>query len=642
MPRTKPSIATLLKELARTTSEALSLDSIVSFVQSHRGPSRTNLHRRIQTMLNTQAVQLGWLTVSPLMYVPIRQAVRGISFRVIPDASAIANEYLRSEWLYPFVDTTAPLRLANDKRLLPIVGRGVVGLMGWYAQHRVRAGDHLIVQIDHQRPNTIHLLSDYADTQHLDDAQVADQAIMQELHVHYRNGADEHTVAHAIVQLYTSASWRNSYPGLPWQQLRDMVQRQHARGETLAHGLGREIVQLQNELRHRRTRDSERGLWNGIAPRFSAVRIGFDSQDHELHDRLSITPIDTREDYSERINHGLEHGLYDVRVGDDEAETYGDGDEIDHDEAFLFDDDHTSALNDDEDYTDALRSSYDEERREDDDGDVHAYDDLSDAIDDDTFVLLFANRHPALTEWSTTLLKSMLPHERRQMIRAETDDDYNAILSKALQRLLPQAPQFMATLRNVVDVSTEDLTRGGQTYAAFDTAERSASLAVTHSDAPIHEDDDVFATGGEAIFAVESALRESEQLISRYMKSLQSSNLSERTIRRKRQFLRGFAQFLARYYTQSLDYATYATLDEYIFFFYPRHTAAVSPRNIRDMITALRDFYRYSELPAAQSAQAMYDCRHQAESVMRLLLRTHQYPHEMTHMVVHLFAPYTA
>jgi hypothetical protein len=640
MPRTKPSIATLLKELARTTSEALSLESIVSFVQSRRGPSRTNLHRRIQTMLTTQAVQLGWLTVSPLMYVPIRQAMRGICFRVIPDASAIANEYLRSEWLYPFIDATTPLRLANDKRIMPLVGRGVIGLAGWYAQHRVRVGDHIIVQIDHHRPNTIHLLNDSADAQHLDDAQTADHAIMQELHLHYRNGADEHTVAHAIAQLYATAPWRNLYPGLPWQQLRDTVQRQHARGETLAHGLGREIVQLQHELRQRRLRDSDRGLWNGIAPRFSAVRIGFDSQDHELHDRLSITPIDTREDYSERINHGLEHGLYDVRVGDDESDAYADDDDIDHDEAFLFDD-HTSALSDDEDYTDALRSSYEDEPR-DDEYDHNAYDDLSDAIDDDTFVLLFANRHPALTEWSTILLKSMLPHERRQMIRAETDDDYNAILSKALQRLLPQVPQFMSTLRNVVDVSTEDLTRGGQTYAAFDDVERRSSLSVASSDLPIHEDDDVFATGGEAIFAVESALRESEQLLSRYIVSMQSSQLGERTIRRKRQFLYGFAQFLARYYTQSLDYATYATLDEYIFFFYPRHTAAVSPRNIRDMITALRDFYRYSELPAAQSAQAMYDCRHQAESVMRLLMRTHQYPHEMTHMVVHLFAPYTA
>ena len=99
MPRTKPSIATLLKELARTTSEALSLDSIVSFVQSRRGPSRTNLHRRIQTMLSTQAVQLGWMTVSPMQYVPIRLAVRGICFRVIPDASAIAVSNLNERGL---------------------------------------------------------------------------------------------------------------------------------------------------------------------------------------------------------------------------------------------------------------------------------------------------------------------------------------------------------------------------------------------------------------------------------------------------------------------------------------------------------------------------------------------------------------
>ena len=641
MPRTKPSIATLLKELARTTSEALSLDSIVAYVQSNRGPSRTNLHRRIQTMLSTQAVQLGWLQVAPHNYLPIRHAVRGICFRVIPDAAAIAGEYLRSEWLYPFIDTSAQVRLANTKRILPIIGRGLIGLTGWYTQHRLRVGDHIIVQIDHQRPNTIHLLCDYIDDQHLDDAHLADYMITQELQHQYRSGADEHAVAYALIQLYTSAPWRNAYPGQPWQQLRDAVQRQHARSDALTHGLGREIVQLQDALRLRRLRDSERGLWNGIAPRFSAVRIGFDSHDHELHDRLSITPIDTREDYSERINHGLEHGLYDVRVGDDEHDTYTeDEDDTDHDEAFLFDD-HTSALNDDEEYTDALRSSYDDEHR-DDESSLDAYDDLSDAIDDDTFVLLFANRHPALTEWSTMLLKSMSPSERRQMIRAETDDDYNAILSKALQRLIPQVPQFMSTLRTVANFGDDDVTRGGQTYAAFDGAERSASLTAAPIDAPMHEDDDVFATGGEAIFAVESALRESEQLIARYITSLQSTKLSERTIRRKRQFLRGYAQFLARYYTQSLDYASYATLDEYIFFYYPRHTSAVSPRNVRDMITALRDFYRYSELPVAQAAQAMYDCRHQAEAVMRLLLRTHQYPHEMTRMVVHLFAPYTA
>ncbi|MBM4413300.1 MAG: hypothetical protein FJ040_07650 [Chloroflexi bacterium] len=638
MPRTKPSIATLLKELARTTSESLSLDAIVAHVQTHRGPSRTNLYRRVQTMLTEQSVQLGWVSIAPLAYVPLRHAMRGISFRIIPDAAAISNDYLRSEWLYPFVDVSAPIRLGSDKRILPSYGPGLFGMLGWYAQHRVRPGDHIIVQLDHHRPNTIHLLCDHVDTQHLADAHLVDGLIMQELQHQYRNGADEHAVVHAIVQLYVNASWRNAYPGQPWQHLRDAVQRQHARGETLAHGIGREIVQLQNELRLRRTRDSERGLWNGIALRYSAVRIGFDSQEHELHDQLSITPIDTREDYTERINHGLEHGLYDVRVGEDESDTFADDDA---DEPFLFDD-RSPALDDEEDYTDALRSSYDEDEHHEDDYAGNDYDDLSDAIDDDTFVLLFANRHPALVEWSTMLLKSMLPHERRQMIRAETDEDYNAILSKALQRLLPNEPQFMSTLRAIGDLAHPDQTYGGRTYAAFDSAERTASQSIRPSTEPTHEDDDVFATGGEAIFAVESALRESEQLIQRYVKTLQQSKLSDRTIRRKRQFLRGFAQFLARYYTQSLDYARYATLDEYIYFYYPRHTAAVSPRNIRDMITALRDFYRYSELPVANAAQAMYDCRHQAEAVMRLLLRTHQYPHEMTKMVVHLFAPYTA
>jgi hypothetical protein len=41
-------------------------------------------------------------------------------------------------------------------------------------------------------------------------------------------------------------------------------------------------------------------------------------------------------------------------------------------------------------------------------------------------------------------------------------------------------------------------------------------------------------------------------------------------------------------------------------------------------------------------AQALYEAHEQAEEVLRLLERTHHYPNEMTALVVHLFAPYTA
>ena len=155
-------------------------------------------------------------------------------------------------------------------------------------------------------------------------------------------------------------------------------------------------------------------------------------------------------------------------------------------------------------------------------------------------------------------------------------------------------------------------------------------------------DDDVFSTGGEALFAVETALRESDALIRAYTEKLEIAALAQSTIRRKIQYVRGYSQFLARYYTKSLDAATYATFDEYVFFYYPRHATAIAPRNARDLLSALREFYR-SEVPVVVPiAQALYACRDEAEAVLRLLVATHQYPHEMTSLVVHLFAPYTA
>jgi hypothetical protein len=216
-------------------------------------------------------------------------------------------------------------------------------------------------------------------------------------------------------------------------------------------------------------------------------------------------------------------------------------------------------------------------------------------------------------------------------------------LSVALQRILPTVPSLMETLRPTNELAALDPTDGGQSYAAFQIAEFAAAQAVElPEDTSPMSDDDVFSTGGEALFAVETALRESDLCIKRYTQALEASGLASSTIRRKVQYVHGFSQFLARYYTRSLDAASYATMDEYVFFYYPRHASAIAPRNARDLLSALRDFYR-SQIPAlVPVSQALYACRDEAEAVLRLLVSTHQYPHEMTSLVVHLFAPYTA
>jgi site-specific recombinase XerD len=122
--------------------------------------------------------------------------------------------------------------------------------------------------------------------------------------------------------------------------------------------------------------------------------------------------------------------------------------------------------------------------------------------------------------------------------------------------------------------------------------------------------------------------------------------LSQATIRRKVQVLTGLAQFLARYYTKALPEVTYAMYDEYLFFHYPRHHTNRVARSVRTMISTLREFYQQlaqqGDPRALTAANAMYACRAQAEQVLALLIRIQQYPHELTTLVVHLFAPYTA
>ena len=67
---------------------------------------------------------------------------------------------------------------------------------------------------------------------------------------------------------------------------------------------------------------------------------------------------------------------------------------------------------------------------------------------------------------------------------------------------------------------------------------------------------------------------------------------------------------------------------------------------MRTLISTLREFYQYraqtGDSRALTAADAMYACRAQAEQVLALLIRIQQYPHELTALVVHLFAPYTA
>ena len=643
MPRTKPSIAVLLRELANVTSEALSIDAIIIKICAHHALGTRNPQAQIHHLLHDNPLAVGWVALPDHTYLAMYQAVSGVTFRIIPDQAAITGDYLLREWLEPFVRAEDPIYLVNDKEPLQQLGPDVIALNGWYAQQGVQIGDHVIVRIDAQRRHHIHLSLDDANTQHLEDTRDAERQLIEALFYQKFTSPSYHTLAHAVLLTYAKASWRSTYPGRPWQMLVNEAFASTTDALPVPSRLmllHQEIATLQQALRERRSADSDNGTWNGVVLRYSAVRLFIDTSS-DLPQRGRVEPIDARLDYTKRINDAIARGLYDVQYDDDPS---SDGEMISFGipEMPIEDSDH------EDDYTAALYN--DEDDDDDDDQGIEYEYRLStndDDIDDDTFSMLFANRHPALEAWSERLLKSMLPSERRRMIRAETDEDYNAVLTMALQRVIPHIPQFMATLRPEPLPPRDDVTAGGKTYATFEAVEFIAAQTIqSTNDVDVSNDDDIFGSGGEAVFAVELALRESDAQITTYVAHLQAMGLSQATIRRKVHVLTGLAQFLARYYTKSLAEVTYAMYDEYLFFHYPRHHTNRVARGVRTLISTLREFYqrlaRGGDSRALAAADAMYACRAQAEQVLALLIRIQQYPHDLTALVVHLFAPYTA
>ncbi len=643
MPRTKPSIAVLLRELANVTSEALSIDTIVTKIRAHHALGTRNPQVQIHSLLHDNPLAVGWVALPDHTFLAAHQAVNGVTFRVIPDLAAINGDYLLREWLEPFVFADEPIYVIGDGQPLQQLGPDVIALNGWYARHGAQIGDHLIVRIDVQRRHHIHLSLDDANTQHLADAREAERQLIDALFYQKYSSPSYHTLAHAVLLTYARAQWRSAYPGRPWQVLVNEAYASHTDPLPVPSRLmllHQEIAALQQELRARRSADSDKEVWNGVVLRYSAVRLFIDTSS-DTPQRGRVEPIDARLDYTQRINDAIARGLYDVQYDDDPSV---DGEIISFGIPEMPMDDSDS----DDDYAAALYSDDDEDDDDDDDSEYeYRLPSADEDLDDDTFTMLFANRHPALEAWSERLLKNMLPAERRRMIRAETDEDYNAILTMVLQRIMPLHPQFMATLRPEPTPPREDVTAGGKTYATFEAVEYIAAQTIqARSEDDHNSDDDIFGSGGEAIFAVELSLRESSAQITRFEAHLHATGLSQSTIRRKIVVLSGLAQFLARYYTKSLAEVTYAMYDEYLFFHYPRHHTNRSARSVRTLISTLREFYQHlattGDNRALRVADAMYACRSQAEQVLALLMRIQQYPHELTALVVHLFAPYTA
>ncbi len=620
MAHFKRTLTVSLQELAKVVHGVQTIPGIVAALTHTYQIQHAKLAKMVRVLLAANARALGWVPLAHEEYISVRQAVHGVVFRVVPDQQAIDGDYLLCEWLEPFVPEDTPIYIGASAHPCEPHGPDIVSLAGWYAAHAFRHGDHIIVQIDWQSRCELHLRVDRRVAQRIPDTVLLAGDIASQLTADWHATHDIALVQLRLLARYAQAPWRTTYPPMPWQSL---LNAQTSAPVVLSRldVLRLRISELQQQLRNRRMADCRAGLWDGIAQRYSAVRMFIDTQ-YEDSVMPRVLPVDTLIDHSPAIDDAIARGAYDVHYAESDAEDEW----VNHDEDGEEPDSYTAALQSDDDDDDIDDTQWSEED-----------------LDTETFVALFAHRHPALHDWSVQLLRALNDEERRKMLRAETDEDHTAILSAAMQRILPQHPHLMHTLRPML-LSYEDITHGGQSYGAFEFAEVRAAQHVKRLSQSSSADKVDKSLDGDAVFVIELALRESQLHIRAYEEWLSVQSRSG-AVRQRIRAMHEWSLFLAQYYTTSIVDASYAMLDEYLFFHYPRHTVSGSARMLRLRVGYIRDFYAYraslGDTRMLAVAHAMYECRDQAGDVLNLLLRIQQYPRELTALVVHLFAPYT-
>jgi hypothetical protein len=106
-----------------------------------------------------------------------------------------------------------------------------------------------------------------------------------------------------------------------------------------------------------------------------------------------------------------------------------------------------------------------------------------------------------------------------------------------------------------------------------------------------------------------------------------------------------YAEFLAYYYNRTLAEGDYATLDECLFFFYPRKVLNSTPRQVREICVSLKQFYAFLKehgvIEDDRFAQALWRRRDQAARVVELYEQiSHDLPN-FERLFMRLFAPYS-
>ena len=638
-------IAGVLLKLAQQYQGIVSEAELFQRVLELRPSSAKNPHASIRNKLRWDASYVGWVRLGNAELIPLRFVLGNLRFRIIPEQHEIEAGELNYIRLIPFINThqgTPQFRDTMGCIIIPapLVTEQRIGIRfslgNWYQQVGWQQGDSMLITITQLEPL---ILCIEHEPQHMFRAQdVQNQermllhAIAQQVQ---RQPARMFLPDEVILPIYAKAEWRTAYPGRPWQALIEDDQRLRLLDEMFitdasfrrpldllfsTHKESRheedkvllnDITDFQSEMLASRRDHAEQGLWDGQLARVSTARVIFDMQDH-TSTVVYLEPVNGLLDHSTTIESNIAQGYYSSNDWQDQ---------------FFPNDDDAFDMDDDDDFEDEFFG-------------------LAEINDIESFM----EEYPGLAEAARKLLDAITPEELERLQREDDPQSAQIILAQRLQHMLPKDPTLFSTFA-VYTADIDAIERENNNTS--DQGTNIVAAAIDHMlsmdfdlDEDSYDDDDLdaeeFVHGDPELVRV--AMERSSDLMERFYQHLCAKGKSESTAINRTGDLWVYADFLASYYGRSLPEGSYATLDECLFFFYPRKVINSSPRAAREMCTSIKQFYaflRSDGLSNDDFAQAIWRRRDQAARVVELYEHIDIDSPEFDRLFAHLFAPYT-
>jgi hypothetical protein len=651
-------ISGILQQLAQQYNASISERTLCERVLEQRPSQAKDPFASIRDKLRWEGSHVGWVRIGAGEVIPLRVVREGLTFRVQPADDEYHNDQLIRYRLLPFVhsydvdirleDASGnPIQVKAEKPRDPnfIPAANMLKLGGWFRRSGFQQGDSILITIRSHAPLILRLEHEPAAAFRADDVLRQEQEIVESLAKAIGRSRSNLTSAEELIMpIYARADWRTGYPGRPWQQLVqndsrlrlvdelfiassnfrrpiDTLRNEHEwqSRDDEDNALLEQIVALQEQLRESRRMDAEHGMWNGLAKRASAAQIIFDPQEGSST-VIFLEPIDTRDNYNEQIERNLEQGGY--------------------------------------------TNSYWQDAFDDDDDDFDDFDPFDDLDDDDIAEIEdlqeFMDENPQLAEAAQKLMAALTPDEIGRLQNTDSTEEAQQILAHRLHQLLPHDPSLFGTFApytlDLDEPSHSDLLNGNGQINPNGTNQHELSrephIIPEHPQFGLDWDPHVADWGDEHhaplhgdFSATRAALERSNDLMELFYQYLRNQGKSEATATSRTGDLWVYADFLANYYGLGLGDGEYATLDECLFFFYPRKIINGTPRSVREMCTSLKQFYAFYKTTNGSDdtfAQAIWRRRDQAARVIELHEQIDIDSPQFERLFAYLFAPYTA